>query len=71
VLFGEGIGANALGDPRLALTWLANHLAQRGIGLKEGDLITTGTCITPAVIAPGDQMVVEFVGLGRVAVAFN
>lgn len=67
----EGIGANALGDPRIALTWLANHLAQRGIGLKPGDIVTTGTCITPASIAPGDRMTAEFTGLGRVTVAFN
>jgi 2-keto-4-pentenoate hydratase len=67
----EGSGANVLGDPRLALTWLANHLAQRGIGLKAGDLITTGTCITPPTIAPGDRVIAEFAGLGQVAVAFN
>jgi 2-keto-4-pentenoate hydratase len=71
VLAAEGIGANALGDPRIALTWIANHLAQRGIGLKHGDIITTGTCITPLAIAPGDQVVAEFIGLGRVTVGFN
>jgi len=67
----EGTGANVLGDPRLALTWLANHLAQRDIGLKAGDIITTGTCITPPTIAPGDRVVAEFTGLGQVTVAFN
>ena len=66
----EGSGANVLGDPRIALTWLANHLAQRGIGLKAGDIVTTGTCITPPTIAPGDRVVAEFVGLGEVSVAF-
>src|SRR5919109_72002 len=70
-LAAEGTGANVLGDPRIALTWLANHLAQRGIGLKEGDIVTTGTCITPPTIAPGDQFVAEFLGLGCVTVAFN
>jgi 2-keto-4-pentenoate hydratase len=70
-LFAEGVGANALGDPRTALTWIANHLSQRGIGLKEGDVVTTGTCITPAAIGPGDQMVAEFIGLGRLGVSFT
>jgi 2-keto-4-pentenoate hydratase len=70
-LFAEGVGANALGDPRIALTWIANHLSRRGIGLKEGDVITTGTCITPAAIEPGDQMVAEFIGLGRLGVSFT
>ncbi|MBI2254555.1 MAG: fumarylacetoacetate hydrolase family protein [Proteobacteria bacterium] len=64
----EGRGANALGDPSLALTWLANERAKRGPALKAGDVITTGTCITPLVIAPGDAIVAEFPGLGRVTV---
>lgn len=67
----EGAGANALGNPRIALTWLANHLSQRGIGLKAGDIVTTGTCITPLSIAPGDRVTAEFAGLGQVTVAFN
>jgi 2-keto-4-pentenoate hydratase len=69
--FREGVGAHALGDPRIALTWIANHLAQRGIGLKAGDLVTTGTCITPATIASGDRMLAEFVDVGRIAVSFR
>jgi 2-keto-4-pentenoate hydratase len=67
----EGSGANALGDPRLALTWIANHLSKRGIGLKPADIITTGTCIKPAEIGPGDHMIADFPGLGRVSVAFD
>lgn len=66
----EGTGAEALGDPRIALTWLANHLAQRGIGLQPGEIVTTGTCITPAAVGPSDQVVAEFIDLGRVTLAF-
>ncbi len=53
------------------MTWLANHLSKRGIGLKAGDIVTTGTCITPLPIAPGDRVIAEFAGLGQVTVAFN
>jgi 2-keto-4-pentenoate hydratase len=70
-LAAEGAGRNALGDPRIALTWLANHLAARGIGLKAGDVVTTGTCIIPATIAPGDAVVAEFLDLGRVTIQFT
>lgn len=28
------------------LVWLANHLARRGVGLRAGDVVTTGS-ITP------------------------
>jgi 2-keto-4-pentenoate hydratase len=71
VVAAEGTGANVLGDPRIALIWLANHLSQRDIGLKAGDIVTTGTCITPPTIAPGDRFVAEFARLGQVTVAFN
>ncbi len=64
----EGKGANALGDPCLALTWLANERAKRGPVLKAGDIITTGTCITPLHIDAGDAILAEFPGLGEVAV---
>lgn len=67
----EGAGANALGDPRLALTWLANERSKRGGGLKAGEIITTGTCITPLEIAPGDAIVADFTGLGRVSVTLT
>ena len=67
----EGKGSNALGDPQLALTWLANERAKRGSGLKAGDVITTGTCITPLAIAPGDAIIAEFTELGRVAITFT
>jgi 2-keto-4-pentenoate hydratase len=68
---GEGSGANALGDPRLALTWLANHLNRRGDRLKAGDVITTGTCVKPVDIAAGDVVVADFGPLGQVTAGFD
>src|SRR3954469_26008315 len=38
-----GHGKNVLGDPRVALAWLANELRQLGINLKAGRVVTTGT----------------------------
>ena len=66
----EGSGAAVLDDPRLALTWLANDRARRGDGLKAGQVVTTGTCIVPLPIAPGDVVVADFGELGRVGVRF-
>jgi 2-keto-4-pentenoate hydratase len=63
-----GVGSNVLRDPRLALTWLANELRTYGQGLTAGDLVTTGTCITPVAIAPGDNFRVEFGELGSLQV---
>lgn len=67
----RGSGANVLGDPRVALAWLANDRAGRGEGLKAGQIVTTGTCIKPVLIAPGDQIVADFGALGRVRVEFS
>jgi 2-keto-4-pentenoate hydratase len=66
----RGSGANVLGDPRIALTWLANDRAARGAGLRARDIITTGTCVKPMPIAPGDKVVADFGALGRVRVEF-
>src|SRR5438128_952651 len=45
-----GHGRNVLGDPRVALAWLANELRQLGINLKAGRMVTTGTCHKPLPI---------------------
>ena len=67
---GEGSGANVLGDPRIALTWLANELTVRADGLKAGQIVTTGTCIQPTGIAPGVRVLGDFGPLGRVEATF-
>ena len=64
----EGRGANVLGDPRIALTWLVNELSGLGIPLSIGQLVTTGTCLVPLEIAPGDHMTADFGILGAVDV---
>jgi 2-keto-4-pentenoate hydratase len=63
----EGEGANVLGDPRIALTWIANELATYGEGLKAGDMVSTGTCIVPVAVVPGDEFRVDFGELGAVS----
>jgi len=70
-LTAEGSGANVLGDPRIALTWIANELSAFGDGLLAGEVVTTGTCITPMRIAPGDQIRVDFGAFGLIEAAFS
>jgi len=67
----EGSGANVLGDPRLALTWLANELSGLGIPLEAGQVVTTGTCMTPLAILPGDRVHADFGPFGAVSVRFK
>jgi 2-keto-4-pentenoate hydratase len=66
-----GIGANVLGDPRVALAWLVNELSQLGITLHAGQVVTTGTCLVPLPIAPGDRVTCDFGLLGTVQVSFD
>ena len=62
----EGSGAAVLGDPRVALAWLANELSGLGVTLRAGEVVTTGTCIVPPPIAPGDHVRADFGTLGAV-----
>ncbi len=65
-----GSGANVLGDPRIALTWIANELSRLGTGLTANEVVTTGTCVTPVAVAPGDRVMADFGPLGRAEVSF-
>lgn len=65
-----GIGSNVLGDPRAALAWLVNELSAQGISLRAGQVVTTGTCVVPIAIAPGDRVHGDFGILGTVETAF-
>lgn len=65
-LAGEGQGANVLGDPRMALAWLANELSESGETLRRGQVVTTGTCLKPVDIQPGDAIVADFGPIGKV-----
>ncbi len=66
-----GIGRNVLGDPRIALAWLANELSGLGLTLHAGQVVTTGTCVTPLPIAAHDTVAADFGPLGRIAIRFG
>ncbi len=66
-----GSGANVLGDPRVALAWIANELRVHAGGLRAGDLVTTGTCVVPVTVAPGDRVEADYGAFGTLAVSFR
>lgn len=66
-----GHGKNVLGDPLIALTWLANELRQLGLTLRAGEVVTTGTCHPPLPIEAGDLLQADFGSIGKVSVAFR
>src|ERR1700688_1466369 len=55
-----GHGKNVLGDPGIALAWLANELSHLGITLRAGQVVTTGTCPPPLPIQSGDLFEADF-----------
>ena len=61
----DGNGGRVLGDPLVALTWLVNELSGLGITLQAGEVVTTGTCVTPLPIAAGDEVKADFGALGK------
>jgi 2-keto-4-pentenoate hydratase len=67
----DGTGGNVLGDPRIALTWLANQLSSLGITLQKGHVVTTGTCMVPLELQPGDSASADFGPLGRIEMIFS
>jgi len=67
----RGTGANVLGDPVIALVWLANELSSLGIPLEAGQVVTTGTCVVPIPIAPGDEVQADFGEVGQMSVRFT
>jgi 2-keto-4-pentenoate hydratase len=66
----EGDGSVVLGDPRTALTWLVNELSGLGLTLTAGQFVTTGTCMVPLEVLPGDKVRVDYGVLGQMAVNF-
>jgi len=67
----EGTGEAVLGDPRIALAWIINELTSQSITLKAGQFFTTGTCMVPLEIEPGDEVLADFGVLGQISMKFG
>lgn len=62
----SGTGEAVLGDPVNALVWLANRLAGRGLGLRRGDVVMSGSCTGIVAIPAETAVTAEFGPLGSV-----
>ena len=67
---GAGTGADVMGHPFEALTWLANHAAASARPLQAGDVVLTGSVVETKWVEPGDTVRVAIEGLGEASVAF-
>jgi 2-keto-4-pentenoate hydratase len=64
-------GAAVLGNPAIAVAWLANKLAQYDISLKPGEIILAGSLTKAYEIEAGDLFTATFDKLGTVKVLFK
>ncbi|MFO1326283.1 MAG: hydratase [Rubrivivax sp.] len=64
----HGAGSAVLGDPRVALAWLVNELSSLDLALEPGQVVSTGTCMTPLELQPGDEAHADFGVLGALRV---
>jgi 2-keto-4-pentenoate hydratase len=58
------------GHPQRLVTWLANHAAARGIPLKRGDIVTTGSHTGMIDAMPGTEVTARFDGIGEASLTF-
>jgi 2-keto-4-pentenoate hydratase len=67
-MVGDGHGSDVMGHPLEPLAWLANKLAEQGLGLSAGMVIITGSIVSPKPVKPGDIASIVIEGLGRAEV---
>lgn len=67
----KGTAATALDHPMVPLTWLANELSRTGVGLKAGQMISTGTLTGMVAPKAGEVYVADFGPFGSVTLTFT
>src|SRR5439155_25336968 len=60
--------AEVLGNPLNSLAWVANHLGSRGLALRAGDLVMSGSVSRLLPAGAGDTVRATFTRLGSVGV---
>jgi 2-keto-4-pentenoate hydratase len=67
----EGRSDAVLGDPLIAVAWLARKVAQFGVRLEAGNVILPGSVHRAVDVRPGDDFEAVFDGLGSVRLSFE
>ncbi|NUT35830.1 MAG: 2-keto-4-pentenoate hydratase [Hamadaea sp.] len=69
-LVAHGRSDAVLGDPAVAVAWLARKVAAFGVRLRAGHVILPGACTRAIPVWPGESYRATFDGLGEVALSF-
>ncbi|WP_035856629.1 2-keto-4-pentenoate hydratase [Cryptosporangium arvum] len=68
---GAGTSAAVLGNPLVAVAWLARTVARFGVRLRAGHVVLPGSCTRAVDARPGDVFRAEFGALGAVHLTFK
>jgi 2-keto-4-pentenoate hydratase len=66
-----GTAAAALDHPMVPLTWLANELSRTGVGLKAGQMVSTGTLTGMLRPKAGETYLADFGPFGSVTATYS
>ena len=66
-----GYGRAALGSPLASVAWLVNTLGRRGVPLRAGEWVLSGSLVPLEPVRAGDQVALSIDGIGGVEVAFG
>lgn len=69
-LEGSGTGSEVMGNPINPIVWLANKMAEFDDYLKAGEIIISGSVVTPVRVEPGSHIDMTFTRLGSVGATF-
>jgi 2-keto-4-pentenoate hydratase len=69
-LVATATAAEVLGNPLNSLAWVANHLGARGLGLRAGDIVMTGSVSKLLRPRAGDTVRASYTRLGSTSVRF-
>ncbi len=66
----SGVAAAVLDHPANGIAWLANKLAPHGVALEAGEVVLSGSFVSPVPARPGDAFHVDFGPHGLVSCHF-
>jgi len=69
-LVGTGAGGAVLGSPLTAALWLVNTLGARGVTMRAGQVVLSGSVTASVPVAAGDTVSARIAGLGTVTTRF-
>lgn len=61
-------GAHPFGNPFRLMPWIVRHAIKHGLGLRAGDVVTTGAWTGLEIAQAGDEVTARFPGIGEATV---